>query len=142
MAHKGIKVRTLWVKETGCDAYLALECSDRYLAAHPETARAFIAATIQGWRGYLSDPASTDAEIIRRNPEMDETQLQLSRQAMIDYHLVDGTKEGIGGLDPARLANQYKILRGLNIITGDYDVTEAYTTAFLPPTKTFAAPAK
>jgi NitT/TauT family transport system substrate-binding protein len=140
MTHKGIKVRTLWVKESGCDAYLALECSDQYLAAHPAAARAFIAATIQGWRGYLADPASTDAEIMRHNPEMDELQLSLSRQAMIDYHLVDGTKEGIGGLDPARLANQYRILRSLNIITTDYDVTKSYSTAYLPAEKFFATP--
>ena len=132
MEHSGVKVRTLWVKDTGCDAYLALESSERFIAAHPDTVRAFVAASIAGWRGYLADPASTDAEILRRNPAMSARQLGLSRKAMVDYHLVEGPGNPAGRLDPERMRNQYTILRDLRVIANDYDYKAAFTTRFLP----------
>jgi NitT/TauT family transport system substrate-binding protein len=132
MEHSGVKVRTLWVKDTGCDAYLALESSDRFIAAHPDAVRAFVQASIAGWRGYMSDPASTDAEILRRNPAMSALQLQLSRKAMADYQLVEGAGNPAGHLDPERMRNQYKILRDLNIIATDVDYQASFTTRFIP----------
>ena len=48
--------------------------------------------------------------------------------------VVDGDEKGasIGKVDPARLENQYRILRDLGIIAKDFDYTKAYTTQFLP----------
>jgi NitT/TauT family transport system substrate-binding protein len=132
MAHTGVKVRALWVKDTGYDAYMALESSDQFVAAHPLTVRAFVAASIAGWRGYLADPASTDLEILRRNPAMTATQLDLSRKAMLDYQLVEGPGNAVGQLDPARMQHQYAILRDLNIISADYDYRASFSTQFMP----------
>jgi len=131
MEHLGVKVRTLWVKDTGCDAYMALESSDQFVAAHPATVQAFVAASIAGWRGYLADPASTDREILRRNPAMTATQLTLTRTAMINNHLVDDAADAAGKLDPERLHHQFLILRDLNIIGSDYDYHRAFTTRFI-----------
>jgi NitT/TauT family transport system substrate-binding protein len=132
MEHSGVKVRTLWVRDSGSDAYLALETSDRFLAAHPDTVRAFVSASIAGWRGYLADSAAADAEILRRNPAMTALQLALSRKAMLDYRLVDGPEDPLGSLDPDRLKRQYEILRDLNIIAAGGDYAKAFTTEFLP----------
>jgi NitT/TauT family transport system substrate-binding protein len=134
MEKSGVKVRTLWVKDSGSDAYMALETSDRFLEAHPDTVRAFVAASIAGWHGYLANPGSVDAEILRRNPAMTAVQLNLSRQAMRDDALVEGHDTPVGQLDAKRLTNQYTILRDLNIIAHDYDFKQSFTTAFLPPT--------
>jgi NitT/TauT family transport system substrate-binding protein len=132
MEHAGVKVHILWVKDTGCDAYMALESSDTFVAAHPDIVRAFVAASIAGWRGYLTDPAAAHAEILRRNPAMSALQLDLSRKAMMDYHLIEGPGAAAGSVDPARMKNQYAILRDLNIISADYDYKAAFTTQFLP----------
>jgi NitT/TauT family transport system substrate-binding protein len=138
MEHAGVNVRTLWVKDTGCDAYMALESSDRFVAANRNTVRAFVAASIAGWRGYLSDPSAADAEILRRNPAMTALQLSLSRKAMLDYHLIDGQAglgapgDAVGHIDPDRLTHQYSILRDLNIIPTDYDYKKSFTTDFIP----------
>jgi NitT/TauT family transport system substrate-binding protein len=131
MEHSGVKVRTLWVKDTGCDAYMALESSDRFVAANPGTVRAFVAASIAGWRGYLTDPAMADAEILRRNPAMTQVQLDLSRNAMLAYHLIDGSGDEAGRIDPDRMRKQYAILRDLNIIAADFDYNKSFTTAFV-----------
>jgi NitT/TauT family transport system substrate-binding protein len=134
MKHMGIKVRWLWAKDAGCDGYMALDTSDRFLAAHPDEVRAFVAATIRGWRGYLTEPGPADAEILRRNPAMNQLQLDLSRQVMIDYHLVDGNAAGteIGDVDPKRIDTQYHILRDLGIISHEFDYHAAYTRDYLP----------
>jgi NitT/TauT family transport system substrate-binding protein len=132
MEHSGVKVRTLWVKDTGCDAYMALESSDRFVAANPDTVRAFVAASVAGWRGYLTDPTAADAEILHRNPAMTSVQLNLSRKAMLDFHLIDGPDNPAGHIDPNRMKNQYAILRDLNIITADYDYKKSFTTEFAP----------
>ncbi len=132
MEHSGVAVRTLWVKDSGSDAYLALETSDRFAAAHPDTVRAFVAASIAGWRGYLTDPAAADAEILHRNPAMSALQLSLSRKALLDYRLIDGPGEPVGSLDPDRLKRQYAILRDLKIIAADEDYARAFTTQFIP----------
>ena len=132
MAHQGVKVRALWVKDTGCDAYLALETSEAFVAAHPQIVRAFVAASIAGWRGYLADPAATHAEILRRNPAMSGVQLDVSRQALLDYHLVESPDAPAGNIDPRRIEHQYAILRDLKIIPADYDPRIAFTTRFLP----------
>jgi NitT/TauT family transport system substrate-binding protein len=132
MEHSGVKVRALWVKDSGFDGYMALESSDRFIAANPDTVRAFVAASIAGWRGYLTDPAAADAEILHRNPAMTPIQLNLSRKAMMDYHLIDGPGSPAGHLDPNRMKNQYAILRDLNIISADYDYRKSFTTEFIP----------
>ncbi len=131
MEHSGVKVRALWVKDTGCDAYMALESSAQFVAAHPDTVRAFVAASIAGWRGYMTDPASADSEILHRNPAMTALQLNLSRKAMLEYQLIDAPGNPVGHLDPKRLEHQYGILRDLNIIAADYDYTKAFTTDFI-----------
>jgi NitT/TauT family transport system substrate-binding protein len=134
MKHMGIKVRWLWVKESGTDPYMALDTSDRFLAENPDAVRAFVSATIAGWRGYLANPAAADAEILRRNPAMSQLQLDLSRQVMIEYHLIDGDAAGseIGKVDPKRFQRQYRILRDLGIIAKDFDYQKAYSTEYLP----------
>jgi NitT/TauT family transport system substrate-binding protein len=91
-----------------------------------------VAASIAGWRGYLADPNAADAEILRRNPAMTAIQLELSRKALLDYHLVDGPGNDVGRLDAARLKNQYMILRDLNVIDKDYDYRKSFTTEFIP----------
>jgi len=133
LEHSGVKVRTLWVKDSGSDAYMALETSAPYLAAHPDTVRAFVSASIAGWRGYLTDATSADAEILHRNPAMTALQLALSRKAMLDYHLIEGPGEPAGHLDPGRLNHQYAILRDLQIIAADMDYRQAFTTEFTSP---------
>lgn len=132
MKHAGVDVRTLWVKDSGCDAYMALESSTHFVATHPDIVRAFVAASIAGWRGYLKDPAAADAAILHRNPAMTAIQLTLSRQAMQSYGLIEGPGGGIGQFDPNRLEHQYAILRDLKIIPTDYDFRQAFTLQFLP----------
>jgi NitT/TauT family transport system substrate-binding protein len=129
----GVKVRTLLIKDSGCDPYRVVVTSDKLVASDPAMVQAFVEASIKGWKTYLTDPAATDAEIKKRNPQMTQGLLDFSRQTLIDGHFVLGYPdkgESMGKLDPARFQSQYKILRDLNVISTDFDFTKSYTDQF------------
>ncbi|HEY0256425.1 MAG TPA: ABC transporter substrate-binding protein [Candidatus Methylacidiphilales bacterium] len=133
----GVKVRSLLVKDTGCDPYRAAFTTDKLIQSDPAAVQAFVSASIKGWKQYLVDPASTDEEIKRRNPQMTQAQLDYSRGKLIEFHFIEGDPakgDAVGKLDPARFAAQYKIMRDLNVITSDFDYTKSYTTQFCSPT--------
>ena len=131
-----VKVRTLLIKDSGCDPYRVVATTDQFLARDPAAVQAFVTASIHGWKTYLADPAATDAEIRRENPEMTQGLLDFSRSTLIAGNFVTGDPakgEAVGRLDPARFTAQYKILRGLGIIPADYNYSTAFTTKFCNP---------
>jgi NitT/TauT family transport system substrate-binding protein len=132
----GAKVRTLLVADSGFDPYRAVATSNAFLAGHKDAVKAFVTATIAGWKGYLADPAATDAEIKRRNPEMTQGQIDYSRKTLIDDHFIDGDAskgEAIGEIDPARIAQQCQILKDLHVLPKDFDCTKSYDNEFCAP---------
>jgi NitT/TauT family transport system substrate-binding protein len=136
MQRRGIKVRTLMLKDTGYDAYRALLAADSYIAAHPDGVKAFVAASIQGWRTYLQDPATTDQEVMRLNPQMTQDQLTYSRRAMIENHFVDGYPgqgEDVGRLSAARMQVLYQILHDEKFIGQDYDYHDSFFAGTASP---------
>jgi len=138
----GIKVRTMLVADTGWDPYRVVLTSDSFLKAHPDEVQAFVSASIEGWRRYQLDPAATDAEIRRRNPEMTQGLLDYSRLHLYQDHFVQGYPdkgEAIGLITDARFKHQYDLLRSLNIIPNDYDYHQAFTTQFVTPPTAAAA---
>jgi NitT/TauT family transport system substrate-binding protein len=139
MALNNIKVRTLLIMDAGCDPYRVLITSDSFLAREPQLVRAFVEASREGWRNYLADPAATDAEITRRNPEMTAGQLAFSRNALAAGHFIDGfaaRQEEVGLMTEERFKAQYELLRSIGMLPHDFDFHPAFTTqlaAATPP---------
>lgn len=132
---QNVKVRTLLIKDTGCDPYRVVVASDQLVARDPAAVQAFVSASVRGWKTYLTDPTATDAEIRRENPEMTQALLDFARKTLINGHFVLGEPskgEAMGRLDPARFAAQYKILRDLGIIPQDFDYAKSFTGQFVP----------
>lgn len=135
-AKAGHKVRTLPLTAAGYDCYQALFTRREVIRQSPEMVRAFVHASIRGWRDYLEqDPAPADDLILRRNPDMTRELLTFSRQALIKDAYVRGDPakgEEIGQLSPARIAAQMETLLKLKILDRRIEVTDAVTTEFLP----------
>jgi NitT/TauT family transport system substrate-binding protein len=134
MGLHGVKIRTLLIMDAGCDPYRVLMTSDAEIAKEPALVGAFVAASREGWRHYLTDPAAADAEIKKRNQEMTQGQLDFSRQAMIADHFVDGfadRHEEVGLLTEQRFHDQYQLLRSIGILDHDFDFHPAFATQFL-----------
>jgi NitT/TauT family transport system substrate-binding protein len=133
---KGVKARTLLVKDTGYDTYRVLLTTDNYVASHRETVRAFVTASIAGWRQYLTEAPGgpTDQLILRENKEMFQDQITYSKNVMNEGHWVAGdpTKgEDVGQLTISRFADNYKVLHDLGII-GEFDYRKAVDLSFQP----------
>lgn len=131
----GRKVRTLSLAESGYDCYQAVFTRRDLIRTAPDVVRAFVHASIRGWRDYLEgDPGPAHAIILARNRDMTAELLKFSRDAMISHSFVRGHPakgEDIGQLAPERLTDQINTLHGLKILDTPLAVSNVATTEFL-----------
>lgn len=135
----GVAVRTLAIGASGFDAYHTLFCRRDLVRAEPEVVRAFVAASIRGWRAYLDgDPAPAHALILQRNTQMTAGLLAFSRGELILRSLVRGEAargEDVGRIELHRIAEQIEMLRATGILNGSLPAEQVATKDFLPPVR-------
>ena len=133
---RGRKVRTLPLSASGYDCYQTVFTRRDFIRASPELVRAFVQASIRGWRDYLDgDPAPANELILTRNREMTPDLLKFSRDEMIRHAFVRGDPakgEDIGQLSLERIADQVNTLVSLKILPKPIAVSNVATTEFLP----------
>lgn len=133
----GKEVRTLSLAESGYDCYPVVFCRRELIRTAPDMVRAFVAASVRGWRDYLAhDPTPADTLILQRNPHMTPELLRFSRREMIRRSLVNGDPgrgEDIGQLSLARLAEQMQTLLDLKVLETPVAIASVATKEFLPP---------
>ena len=132
---KGIEVRTIPLRETGFDNYRVFFGNRDFIAKNPDVTRKFVAACVRGWTTYLVDPTAANAEIAKRNPEMNPEREMFSWQALKDGHYVEGFPdqgEGIGQFKLERWKQLRDIMRQVGVLETDVDPQSAFTTEFLP----------
>jgi NitT/TauT family transport system substrate-binding protein len=132
----GVAVRTLAIGASGFDAYHTLFCRRDLARADPEVVRAFVAASIRGWRDYLDgDPAPAHALILQRNSQMTPGLLAFSRGELILRSLVRGDAargEDVGRIKLHRIADQIEKLRATKILNDALPAEQVATKEFLP----------
>jgi NitT/TauT family transport system substrate-binding protein len=132
----GQKVRTLPLAETGYDCYHTVFCRRELTRTAPDAIRAFVHASIRGWRDYLDgNPAAADEMILKRNPQMTAELLHFSRSEMIIRGIVQGDRgkgEDIGKLSMTRLREQMDVLLNLRIMEHPVAIPAVAMTEFLP----------
>ncbi len=142
----GRKVRTLPLAESGHDAYHTIFCRRELIRSAPQVVRAFVQASILGWRDYLErDPSPADKLILQRNPQMTQALLQFSRSELILRSLVSGDRakdEDIGQLSLVRLAEEMEMLLQLKIMETPVALSSVVTKEFLPPLPALFSPGK
>lgn len=87
---EGQKTKILLIKDTGYAPYRVFCCAHDYLEKNRDVVQKFVAASVRGWKDYLQDPAAADAEIAKRNPEMNKDQMEFSWKALKDGGFVYG----------------------------------------------------
>lgn len=133
----GAKPKVFLLADDGYLSYAATIMVRKDLAQkRPEVVRAFVEASIEGWKQYLhGDPSAANALIKRDNPEMDDETLAYARTKMIDYGLVesgDALKQGIGTMSPDRWEAFTKQMVGLGIYKPGIDWRQGVDFSFLP----------
>ena len=131
----GIKPVVNLLADAGYDGYsTVILARSRMVQDHPDVVRAFIDASIEGWRSYMEDPASGDALIRKDNPDITQDVLDNSVKVMRDYGIVDSGDSltlGIGAMTDARWKGFFDTMVQAGLYKPDLDYHKAYTLQFV-----------
>lgn len=100
-AERGIALRTFAFGDYGFpDFYqVVLACDSRWLAAKPDLARAFVAATVRGFQFAAQKPADAAAILVAQNPGVFDGAPKLpalSQRYLADHHLLTDETGAVG----------------------------------------------
>jgi NitT/TauT family transport system substrate-binding protein len=132
----GFKPKLFLLADSGYSTYgsLVLVKSD-LVNTKPDMVKAFVEASIEGWKAYLyGDAAPADAAIKKGNPDMTDEVLSYARDRMREYGIIDSgdTKTmGIGAMTDARWAEFTKMAVGQGLYPTDIDFKKGYTLQFV-----------
>jgi NitT/TauT family transport system substrate-binding protein len=136
--NSGAKVRILPIAATGYDVYTVLFCRREFAEHNPNATRAFVAASLRGWRNFIEEnPEPAFAEILRTNPAISRDLLVFSRGEMMRHHITTGDNpkgETLGQLSRDRLRNEINTLAELGISKKTPTVDEIASWDYLPKT--------
>jgi NitT/TauT family transport system substrate-binding protein len=132
----GVKIHSFLLSDYGYPAYsTTIACMESTLARRHDAVAAFVRASAEGWKSYLSDPAPGNALIRRDNPAMDPEQLADSLREIKATGLVtsgDAQRLGIGILTEARLKASYDMLVAAGLVDPSRaPLARTYTTEFV-----------
>ena len=105
-----------------------------FAARNPDAVRAFVRATMQGWRDYLRNPAPANALIKQANPKMDDARIAFAIERMTTLNLLgsgDAATHGIGTMTEARWQKTYEFLVAGGIQAASTPWRSAFTTEFV-----------
>ena len=130
---KGVPVHFYLFAKDGYPPYgSTIVTTRKVLETRPEVLRAFIKASMQGWRDYMRDPAPGNALIKAANPKMGDAQIAFGIAKMRELGVLDGGgKVPVGSMTEARwkATADYMVSNGL--LKPETDWRKAFTTAFV-----------
>lgn len=98
--------------------------------------RAFIAASVEGWRDYIHGDAKGADELIRKaNPEMTQAILNQAREKLRANNIVDGGDAalyGLGAMTEERWKAFFDVTSEAGIYPANLNWRDAFTTQYLP----------
>lgn len=136
-----IHVKAALIATTGYNPYYqAIITSEDEVKNHPDVVRAYVAATIEGWRTYFSSHAALEKTNAYMRQDPTAKSFPLTPQSM-DYaanavkSIVMGgaaRTHGIGYMSPARWVQLKQQLVSVGLKVGAVDPMSAFTDQFLP----------
>ncbi len=134
---EGVYPKFLHTWDAGFAAYVVVVGNRDWVAAHPGAARAFVEASIRGWRDYLEgDPKPAHDRMLALNDKATPEYLEFSRRMIVDEKLVVGrgaATENIGRITRERFQKQIGQLEELGVLPpGAVTAERAMDDSFLP----------
>lgn len=106
--------------------------SESFLAAHPDVAKAFVAASLKGWQAALDDPAAAVAAMKSIFPDANEklapAQLEATKLLMCANRA-----KFVGKALPVQWDDTVKILSEIGVLPAATPAAAYYTYDYLPP---------
>ena len=135
----GIKpedISVMYMRDFGLELFgNALLVGPQYLRENPDTVRKFIRASIRGFMEVANNPAEGMASVLKRNPVTTEAaeKARLSIFMNDNFFTSEIKANGVGFVDPARLARSIDQIGESFKFTNKPRPDDFYTDAFLPP---------
>lgn len=131
---QGVPVDTLLVADSGYQPYAAvIYTTEDFLKNNPETVKAFVRGTVQGWEDYKTSAAEIDAHIRTVNTNMSEKEMEFAVTTQEEFiYGYDAAEHGVGYMTEERWKTLMDQLIEIGVLTKEQDVTQAFTTEFLP----------
>jgi len=115
-------------------------CMDKTIKERPKAVAAFVKASMEGWKAYMTgDPSAANALIKRDNPNMGDDTLANGILKMRETGMVmggDAAKYGIGIITDERMKKTYDLMVSNKLLDGSkVDIKKTYTTQFVKDLK-------
>ena len=115
-------------------------CMESTLQKKPRQVAAFIKASMQGWKDYLTgDPRAANAMIRKDNPNMAEDELLNGIRLLKETGMVlggDAAKLGVGIVTDERMKKTYDMMVNMKLLDpAKVDLKKTYSTQFIKDLK-------
>ena len=115
-------------------------CMEKTLKERPKAVAAFVKASMQGWKNYMTGDASAANALIKKdNPNMTDDVLAYGIVKMNETGMVmggDAAKFGIGIITDERMKKTYDLMVSNKLLDGSkVDIKKTYTTQFVKDLK-------
>lgn len=132
---EGVDIDMLYLKDTGYSLYFnVIFTTESVIEEKPEAVDAFVKASIDGWDYY--NESEENAEEVNgflkeANSDLDMEQMAQEAEAQKEY-MFAGDEERVGYMNEEKWTHIKDILTDIDVIKGDFDVKDVFTTEFLP----------
>jgi NitT/TauT family transport system substrate-binding protein len=132
----GVKPNFFLFADSGYPPYgTTIVTMDKTVAARPEVLRKFVAASMEGWKSFMANPAPAIALIKKDNPAMNDEQIAFGIQRMKELDVLaagDAKTSGIGTMRDERFKATYDMLVQNKLIDpSKLDWKKSYTLQFV-----------
>ena len=131
----GVKARFFLFARDGFPPYgTTIVATQKIVKEKPDVVQRFVRASMEGWKGYMEDPAAANELIKKDNPNMKDDQLAYAVAKLKEQNLVgggDAAKMGIGVMTDERWKKTFEFMVQSGLTKPDVDYRQAYTTQFV-----------
>jgi NitT/TauT family transport system substrate-binding protein len=135
----GVKARFFLFARDGFPPYgTTIVATQKLVKEKPDVVQRFVRASMEGWKGYMEDPAAANELIKKDNPNMKDDQLAYAVAKLKEQNLVgggDAAKMGIGVMTDERWKKTHEYMVSAGLLPATVDVRQAYTTQFVKDLK-------
>jgi NitT/TauT family transport system substrate-binding protein len=121
---------SLLLSDEGFSAYGELiTCRQDYLKDHPDVARAFTKASLEGWKHYLENPTLGNVLIKKDNPQMKDDLIAYAVHKLKSEEVITGGDAktlGLGAMTDARWSHFYDMLVKSEAMPAGVDIKSVY----------------
>jgi NitT/TauT family transport system substrate-binding protein len=137
---KNVPVKFYLFADYGYPPYgTTIVTTTKFVAEHPDVARRFVKASMEGWKSYLKgDPAPANKLIQADNPKMGDAQIAFGIKRLNELEIADGGDAktlGIGIMTEQRWKATYDLMADEGLLPKDTDWKKAFTTDFVKDLK-------